>query len=394
MRRPHLASFFNSIYFYTSCRHIMYSASEYIHALRKDRRQSCKSIREVSRGCAIRGRPEPEAMRCVCLQGSASCISKEDTLQTQRRVWKCFQQYNVVNFVVSSCVVTALVLHLADAKKSVDIAGVHLRSVVLSPCIRTVPTESENEQARNQSQLSAHAQQRATRLDAALERQRQRIRQSDANLDVLTTNQHCIPGNASQSNQITDVAYKMSIAIKVPVIPITLDSLELHKVRRAQMLPAIHFAPHTRTIPLEPLLSVPRGFLAASRKSMPLAKRVLSGGAVNIFPYGQCTWWANQRYRQLHGIFVPWRINANAFQWVARAVEFGWHVSGLPKVGSIMVLQPGVDGAYGSGHVGVVERVLQNGRVIVSSMNWGNRPGTVTQSTYVIRSGVSFISSY
>jgi surface antigen len=310
-------------------------------------------------------------------------------LQTQRRVWKRFQQYNVVNFVVSSCVVATLVLHLADAKKSVEVAGVHLRSVIQSPCIRTIPTESE--QTRKRSSLSAHALQSATRLDAALDRERQHIQLSDANLAVLDTDQLCIPGNASQSDQITNVAYNMSIALRIPVIPTTLNHSGVHK-RRASSV--IHFVPRKRAMPLKHLPSVPRGFLDASGTNKPLVKSVLQTGTYNIFPYGECTWWADQRYHQLHGIFVPWRINANAFQWVARAVEFGWHVSGLPKVGSIMVLQPGVDGAYGSGHVGVVERVLQNGRVIASSMNWGSRPGTVTQSTYVLRPGVSFISSY
>lgn len=32
----------------------------------------------------------------------------------------------------------------------------------------------------------------------------------------------------------------------------------------------------------------------------------------NVFPYGACTWWADQRYYQLHGIFVPWHTQANA----------------------------------------------------------------------------------
>jgi surface antigen len=69
-------------------------------------------------------------------------------------------------------------------------------------------------------------------------------------------------------------------------------------------------------------------------------------GSVNAFPYGSCTWWwwTNQRYFQLHGIFVPWRTQSNAWQWTARAYEFGWHVSGSPVVGAIIDLQPGVEG--------------------------------------------------
>ncbi len=67
-------------------------------------------------------------------------------------------------------------------------------------------------------------------------------------------------------------------------------------------------------------------------------------GSVNAFPYGSCTWWANQRYFQLHGMFVPWRTQSNAWQWTARAYEFSWHVSGSPVVGAIIDLQPGVEG--------------------------------------------------
>jgi surface antigen len=156
---------------------------------------------------------------------------------------------------------------------------------------------------------------------------------------------------------------------------------------------AIHFVSQKLTRPFKPLLFASHGFLDVAGRSMPLSASMLRGSAGNVFPYGQCTWWANQRYHQLYGSFVPWRTKANAFQWVNRAVEAGWHVSGTPIVGSIMVLQPNVGGAYGLGHVGVVERVLTDGRVIASSMNWGNHPNMITQDTYVPGPGVSFINA-
>jgi surface antigen len=112
----------------------------------------------------------------------------------------------------------------------------------------------------------------------------------------------------------------------------------------------------------------------------------------NPFPYGQCTWWATQRYYQLHGVFVPWRINANAWQWTNRASEFGWRVSAVPQVGDIMVLQPGVQGAFSMGHVAVVEQVLSSGRIIASSMNWGANRGSVTDAQFHAGPGVNFIS--
>ena len=114
----------------------------------------------------------------------------------------------------------------------------------------------------------------------------------------------------------------------------------------------------------------------------------------NIFPYGQCTWWANQRYFQLHGVFVPWRTRANAWQWKFRAYQFHWHVSNRPSYGAIIDLQPWTEGAYGAGHVAVVERVLRNGRVIASTMNWGAFPRRVVYVEFAPGPGVSFISQY
>ena len=112
----------------------------------------------------------------------------------------------------------------------------------------------------------------------------------------------------------------------------------------------------------------------------------------NVFPYGACTWWADQRYYQLHGIFVPWRTQANAWQWVARARQFGWHVSRWPSPGAIVVLQPWVEGAYGLGHVAVVERILRNGHVIASNMSWGRYPWRVAYAQFAPGPGVMFIS--
>jgi surface antigen len=112
----------------------------------------------------------------------------------------------------------------------------------------------------------------------------------------------------------------------------------------------------------------------------------------NPFPYGQCTWWADQRYHQLHGVFVPWRNNANAWQWTTRASDFGWSISAVPQVGDIMVLQPGVQGAFAFGHVAVVEKVLSGGRIMASSMNWGAYGGGVSDSLFYAGSGVTFIS--
>ena len=115
-------------------------------------------------------------------------------------------------------------------------------------------------------------------------------------------------------------------------------------------------------------------------------------GIGNYFPYGQCTWWASYRYFQLHGIYVPWQMQADAWEWTARAKDFRWHVSSTPSAGAIIDLQPWVEGAYGLGHVAVVEKVLKNGDVIASNMNWGAYYWEVTYVEFAPGPGVTFIS--
>ena len=54
--------------------------------------------------------------------------------------------------------------------------------------------------------------------------------------------------------------------------------------------------------------------------------------------------------------------------------------------------QPWVQGAYGLGHVAVVEQVLNNGDVIASNMNWGAYYWQVTNVKYTPGPGVTFIT--
>ncbi|GHO71143.1 hypothetical protein KSC_100350 [Ktedonobacter sp. SOSP1-52] len=92
------------------------------------------------------------------------------------------------------------------------------------------------------------------------------------------------------------------------------------------------------------------------------------GGSGNRFFQGQCTYWAAYRFHQLHGIWVPWL--GNAWEWLGQAQSYGWKVSAQPTVGAIVVLQPGVQGAGGYGHVAIVESINSNGTVHTSNYNW------------------------
>lgn len=115
-------------------------------------------------------------------------------------------------------------------------------------------------------------------------------------------------------------------------------------------------------------------------------------GLGNFFPYGQCTWWAAQRFYQLNRVYVPWTTQSNAWEWATRAHDFHWRVSSRPKVGAIVDLQPWVEGAYGLGHVAVVEKILGNGHVIASNMNWGYYYWDVVDVEFAPGPGVTFIS--
>jgi surface antigen len=140
-----------------------------------------------------------------------------------------------------------------------------------------------------------------------------------------------------------------------------------------------------------PVTTVPPSSIPVSTPTTNTQTILPTQGYINAFPYGSCTWWANQRNFQLHGIFVPWRTQSNAWQWTARAYQFGWHVSSSPLVGTIIDLQPGVQGASWAGHVAFVERILNNGDVIASNMNWGAYPWQVTYVEFVPGPGVTFL---
>lgn len=116
-------------------------------------------------------------------------------------------------------------------------------------------------------------------------------------------------------------------------------------------------------------------------------------GSGNFFPRGQCTWWATNRYQQLTGKYVAWGGNANT--WAQGASGAGWIVSSRPppansNTPAIVVLQPGVQGAGGLGHVAVIEGYGPNGRVVTSNLNWAGNQSTPTIVNFAPGPGVQF----
>ncbi|MDR2748369.1 MAG: CHAP domain-containing protein [Bifidobacteriaceae bacterium] len=88
----------------------------------------------------------------------------------------------------------------------------------------------------------------------------------------------------------------------------------------------------------------------------------------NTYVPGQCTWYAYNRRVQL-GLKVG-AFWGNAIDWISAAKADGYSVDNSPRVGDILVFQPGQDGAGGYGHVAVVEEIGANNSVRVSEMNY------------------------
>lgn len=109
------------------------------------------------------------------------------------------------------------------------------------------------------------------------------------------------------------------------------------------------------------------------------------------FAFGQCTYWANMRYHQLAGYWVPWL--GNAYQWLYGAGSAGWIVSKTPHVPSIIVLQPYVEGAGPYGHVAIVEKINPDGSVYTSNYNWYANGGwdILSYWTFTPGPGVTFV---
>ena len=118
---------------------------------------------------------------------------------------------------------------------------------------------------------------------------------------------------------------------------------------------------------------------------------VSDGANSLLWPYGQCTYWANYEYQKESGYWVQWTGNAD--QWFLGAQKAGWDYGQTPppNIHSIIVLMPYVQGAGWLGHVAVVES--QTGNVVhTSNMNWGyGGYQHVENVDFTIGAGVYFV---
>jgi len=104
----------------------------------------------------------------------------------------------------------------------------------------------------------------------------------------------------------------------------------------------------------------------------------------NNFPWGQCTWWAANERPDIGSVVVG---NASAWLYSARAA--GLPTGTVPRVGAVVVYQPGAQGAAWTGHVAYVTSVNGNSFTI-SEMNFPIWGGVTTRTSWA-GPGVGFI---
>ncbi len=84
--------------------------------------------------------------------------------------------------------------------------------------------------------------------------------------------------------------------------------------------------------------------------------------AGNRYAAGNCTWYAYERRAQMGRPVGSFWGNANT--WASNARAAGYLVNRTPAAGAVLADQTGY-----FGHVGVVERVLGNGDIVITEMN-------------------------
>jgi surface antigen len=119
----------------------------------------------------------------------------------------------------------------------------------------------------------------------------------------------------------------------------------------------------------------------------------------NPFPAGQCTWGADNlahlamasdpsAYPAGHDFIRIW---GNADQWASSAASYGWTVTTKVALHSIVVFEPGVQGADRTvGHVAWVTAVYGNGTFQIEEMN-ATAGANYDYRTVAVAAGESFV---
>jgi len=162
-------------------------------------------------------------------------------------------------------------------------------------------------------------------------------------------------------------------AAKAPAKPVVIEDIQV-KTQRAAAKSSAKAAAARKTAAVKASRDVTRRSLTSStsaRKSTTNTVRPSASagtrGSHNWATPGQCTWGALAKWYQSEG-YYPGGWTGNAMGWDSGAAAAGYTVSGTPRTRSILVMEAGVHGSSGVGHVAWVTRVSGN-QVTIIEMN-------------------------
>jgi surface antigen len=94
-----------------------------------------------------------------------------------------------------------------------------------------------------------------------------------------------------------------------------------------------------------------------------------TGTTNSYYPWGQCTWYADQEARLYTGVWLPNQLGDGG-NWATSAAAEGWATGSTPRIGSVAVFQPGQFGADAVGHVAWVTQVYPSqNKMEITEMN-------------------------
>lgn len=109
--------------------------------------------------------------------------------------------------------------------------------------------------------------------------------------------------------------------------------------------------------------------------------------AKSRYAWGQCTDWVARNFAWINSAGNL----GDARYWLQNAAAKGLPTGSTPKLGSVAVFQPGVEGAGKVGHVAVVTGVNPNGTFNVSEQNFPRTGVTTFRNNLKAIPGVGFI---
>lgn len=163
-------------------------------------------------------------------------------------------------------------------------------------------------------------------------------------------------------------------ARKAPAKPVVIEDIQVKTERAAAKAAAAKAAAARKATAVKASRDLTRRSLTSSTsatksKTNASAPSASSGtrSSHNWATAGQCTWGALAKWYQSEG-YYPGGWTGNAMVWGSGAAAAGYTVSSVPRTRSILVMQPGVHGSSGVGHVAWVTGVSGN-RVTIIEMN-------------------------